>query len=137
MALPGRQVYRPVHRPGQPWTAAAARAGQLFRARPGPRRADPHPARRADLEGPVGADVPALRVPAGQLLVQLGQMAGEVDLADAAGTWPDRDQVSVRAAGTDREHRQELRRDDPVLVGTLRAGLRDALSRRSRPATAR
>src|SRR5260370_22121267 len=100
MALPGRQVYRPVHRPGQPWTAAAARAGQLFRAGPRPRRADPHPARRADLEGPVGADVPALRIPAGQLLGQLRPMAGPVDLGNPAGTWPALAQVSVRAACT-------------------------------------
>ena len=36
-------------------------------------RADPDPARRADLEGPHGADVPALRVPARAVLVQLGR----------------------------------------------------------------
>jgi len=98
MALPGREVYRQVHGPGHARTTSATRAWQLLRARPGPRRADPRPAQRADLEGPVGADVPALRVPARQLLVQLGPLASEVDLADAPGTWPDRDQVSVRAA---------------------------------------
>src|SRR5258707_11840654 len=137
MALPGRQVYRQVHGPGHARTTSATRAWQLLRARPGPRRADPRPAQRADPEGPVGADVPALRVPARQLLVQLGPLASEVDLADAPGTWPDRDQVSVRAARADREHRQELRGADSVLVATLRVGLRDGPSRRSRPVTAR
>jgi hypothetical protein len=50
----------PVHRAGHARPPAAACSRERVRPRPGARGADPRSAGRADLERPVGADVPAL-----------------------------------------------------------------------------
>ena len=54
--------------------------------------------------------------PQGQLLVQLGPMAGQVGLADPAGTGPGGSPVGVRASRDGRLGGQQLRCDDAVLV---------------------
>src|ERR1700685_559522 len=102
MFLPAGPDDGPVRGPGQQRPADAARPGQYLHPRPGPAPADPGPARRPDLEGPGRPDVPALRVPARCLLVQLRALAGQVDLADPGGPGPDCRPVGVRAPGDGR-----------------------------------
>src|SRR5215469_5454976 len=98
MALPDWPDDGQVLSARRPWPAAAARTWQYLRQGPAPGREHSRAAIRADLEGPECPHAPALRVPARPVLVQLGEMAGQVHVAAPARTRPGRHPVRFRAA---------------------------------------
>src|SRR5215472_6146047 len=118
MALPGWPVHRSLHGRAGAGAPAIARHRERVRAGPAARRAHLDSAVRAHLEGSGGLDVPAFRVPARAVLVQLSPSAGQVDLAGLAGPRPRRGAVEVRAPGDGGPGPSQLARHE-VLVVTL------------------